>query len=142
MTCARVFAPGETCCRRAGQIASASSTVSVLDDPWPCRTPPNDQLPAFTRIMFVPADLTWSSICVCAPVPSATIVITAATPMIIPSIVNDVRSLFLPSALSAMRTVIRSDMIFVLGWRQGSQFLGGEPARLDRLIADDPAVAE
>ena len=27
-------------------------------------------------------------------------------------------SLFLPSALSAMRTVIRSDMIFVLGWRQ------------------------
>ena len=52
--------------------------------------------------MLVPAALTCSSIVVCAPRPSATIVITAPTPMIIPSIVSMVRILLRLSAFNAM----------------------------------------
>jgi ABC-type spermidine/putrescine transport system permease subunit II len=43
-----------------------------------------------------------------APVPSATMVITAATPMVIPSIVSAVRILFLFRALIAIRKLVRS----------------------------------
>src|SRR5687767_15751970 len=52
---------------------------------------------------FVPADFISSSTDACAPLPSATIVITAATPMIMPSIVRQVRSLLTRSALRAIR---------------------------------------
>ncbi len=68
------------------------------------------KLPAFTMIMLVPADWICASIEVCAPLPSATIVITAATPMIMPSIVSAVRILLRPSALSAIRKIMRIDM--------------------------------
>ena len=68
-------------------------------------------------IMFVPADWICASIELCAPVPSATIVITAATPMIMPSIVSAVRILLRPSALSAMRRIIRKDMRLLHGLR-------------------------
>ncbi len=61
-------------------------------------------------IMLVPADWICASMDVCAPVPSATIVITAATPMIMPSMVSAVRILLRPSALNAMRKIIRTDM--------------------------------
>jgi hypothetical protein len=44
-------------------------------------------------------------------VPSATIVITAATPMIMPSIVSAVRILLRPSAFRAMRRIIKVDMV-------------------------------
>src|SRR5207248_807574 len=44
--------------------------------------------------------------------PSATIVMTAATPMIMPSIVSAVRILFRPSAFNAIRKIIRIDMIY------------------------------
>ena len=55
---------------------------------------------------LVPADFTSSSTDACAPLPSATIVITAATPMIMPSIVRNVRSLCRPSAFSAMTEAV------------------------------------
>ena len=63
-----------------------------------------------TMIMFVPADWICASIDVCAPVPSATIVMTAATPMIMPSIVSAVRILLRLSALSAIRRIMKIDM--------------------------------
>ena len=53
-------------------------------------------------IMLVPADWICASIDDCAPVPSATIVITAATPMIMPSMVSAVRILLRLSALNAI----------------------------------------
>ena len=65
---------------------------------------------ADTMIMLVPADWICASIDVCAPVPSATIVMTAATPMIMPSIVSAVRILLRFSALTAIRRIIRNDM--------------------------------
>ena len=67
------------------------------------RTPPCWKLPALTMIMLVPAAWICVSIDDCAPVPSATIVITADTPMIMPSIVSAVRILLRASALNATR---------------------------------------
>ncbi len=112
MTCDRVFAPAAAYWTLGSPlIAVASSGVIVVELPWPMRTPPCEKLPAFTRIMFVPADLTRSSMVVRAPVPSATIVMTAPTPMIIPSMVSTVRSLLRLSALSAIRRVMKTDMV-------------------------------
>ena len=91
--------------------AAASSGVMVVEFPWPMRTPPVEKLPAITMIMLVPADFTRSSIVVRAPVPRPTIVITAPTPMIIPSIVRMVRILLRLSALSAIRRVMKIDMV-------------------------------
>ena len=51
--------------------------------------------------MFEPALLIWFSIDVRAPVPIATMTITAATPMIIPSAVSAVRIALRRSALTA-----------------------------------------
>src|SRR5919106_531387 len=48
---------------------------------------------------------------VCAPVPSATIVMTAATPIIMPSIVRAVRILLRPSAFNAIRKITSIDML-------------------------------
>ncbi len=92
------------------RIACASSGIKRLDVPMPPRTPPVLMLPGKMVIMFVPADLICSSICAWAPVPMATIAMTAATPMIIPSIVKAVRILLRPSALNAIRSVINMDI--------------------------------
>src|SRR5262245_526408 len=47
----------------------------------------------------------------CAPFPMATSVITADTPMIMPSIVRPVRILFRLRALKAMRNVMTGDIV-------------------------------
>src|SRR5215469_1423688 len=84
---------------------------------------------------------------VCAPVPSATIVITAATPMIMPSMVSAVRILFLPSALSATRKTISTDMEPPSGryfGRRGQrrELLYGVAASRHRTIGDRQSVTE
>ena len=78
--------------------------------PW--LMPPRLKLPARIMIRLVPPDWICSSICCRAPVPSATIVMTAATPMMIPSIVRAVRILFRPRALIATRRIMNSDIEF------------------------------
>src|SRR5436190_14322193 len=156
MTCERLLAPAAAYCTPGiALIMIASAGVIVVALPWPMRTPPLAKLPALTMIMLVPADLTRSSIAVRAPVPSATMVITAPTPMIIPSIVRMVRILLRLSALSAIRRVMNSDMrssvacygLFwlgrhrrrrhmrhvVVGRRQVLQLFGGHPPLLDLL---------
>src|SRR5437867_10153955 len=129
------------------EMATPSSGVSVLALPWPCRTPPCVKLPADTMIMFVTADWICASIEVCAPVPSATIVMTAATPMIIPSIVSAVRILLRPSALSAIRRIIRND-IGLLCWSgsrlrdgAGGGGLGAQRRPRDQLVPGLPLIA-
>ena len=92
-------------------MALASSGVRVLAFPWPCRTPPCVKLPDITWMVLVPIVWICASIEDCAPVPSATMVITAATPMIMPSMVSAVRSLLRPSAFSAIRKIIKTDMV-------------------------------
>src|ERR1019366_1129963 len=61
--------------------------------------------PALTVRSVVPSAEILSFTCFCAPRPSATTAITAATPMTMPSIVNSDRSLFARSAPSATRRV-------------------------------------
>src|SRR3989304_7273500 len=106
---------------------------------------------------FVPADLIWFSIEEVAPRPSATMAMTAATPMIMPSMVSAVRILLRFSALNAMRNVIRIRMIdlplgagtgcggrgSIQGFRRGEgiQFVLGRPAHGVDLVRDDVAVA-
>lgn len=80
----------------------ASASVRRLDDPIPIRTAPDVQLPALTITRFVPADMTSCSITDCAPLPSATIVITAATATAIPIVLSMVRSRFRRRARTAV----------------------------------------
>ena len=65
-------------------------------------SPPRVKLPALTWMMLVPADLSERLHRPRAPVPSATMAITAATPMITPSMVSAVRRRLRPSARSAI----------------------------------------
>ena len=60
--------------------------------------------------MFEPALWIWFSIDVRAPVPIATMTITAATPMIMPSAVSAVRIALRRSALTATTTVMDTDI--------------------------------
>ena len=143
---ARPRAPAACCCRRRRGRR------------------PRCALPARTVIRFVPAVLTCSSICACAPVPSATIAMTAATPMIMPSMVSAVRILLRASALKAIRSVMSMDMVMTLwkrlvsarlrlrvgrrrnlvrlGRRQRRQLVGRVAPVEHRLVGDDAAVAE
>ena len=61
-------------------------------------SPPRVKLPALTRMMLVPADRRERSTDARAPVPSATMAMTAATPMITPSMVSTVRIRLRPRA--------------------------------------------
>ena len=111
-TCSRVLTAAARYCASGtrSRMASTSSALSRGDWPIPMLMPPRLELPARTVIMFVPADWIWVSISCCAPWPRPTIVMTAATPMIIPSIVRLVRILLRPSALSAIRKTISTDI--------------------------------
>src|SRR5262245_36187316 len=122
------------------RIASASSSVSVVDVPEPPRTPPWEALPALTVIMFVPAPLIWSSIMDVAPLPIATSVITAETPIIMPSIVRPVRILLRPSALNAMRNVMTGDIVVSLSAAAASAAPAATPSAAASWRAESAAA--
>ncbi len=86
-------------------IASASAKVMVLALPRPELTPPVRRLPAKTVSKFWPSAATWEVIRVCAPLPTATMATTEATPMIMPSAVRLERILLRRSARRAMNRV-------------------------------------
>src|SRR5215203_5932226 len=91
-------------------MTSASSTVSVVVAPAPPRTGPKPA-PALTVRMLVPALLIWFSIEARAPLPIATITMTAATPMIMPSAVSAVRIALRRRARTAIQMVLAMDMV-------------------------------
>ena len=74
-------------------MALASAIVRVGVPPKPDRKPPEVVLPGRTRMRLEPMEAIWEAIRSFAPDPIATMAITAATPMIIPSIVRAERSL-------------------------------------------------
>src|ERR1039457_5090506 len=75
-------------------IASASPVVSVGVAPLPKRTPPDVVEPDKTMNRLLPIDaIDWSTMN-WAPWPTAIIMITAATPIIIPSMVRNARRRF------------------------------------------------
>ena len=103
--------------------------------------------PDITMIRLVPAELISFSTEARAPLPIDIMLMTAATPMIMPSAVSAVRSLFLASAVSATRSVTRIDMAcslpgYPLSGRQAPQFVGGAPRQPVDLVPHDSAVAE
>ena len=59
-----------------------------------------------TNNRLVPIASYRAMICACAPLPTASIAMTAAMPMMMPSIASSERTLLTSSALSAERTVI------------------------------------
>src|SRR5690242_19039840 len=95
-------------------MAVASSSVIVCCELVPRRTPDALTEPDSTMIRLEPRLWICSATRAWAPAPTATIVMTAPTPMMIPSIVSALRSLFTRSARSAMRTACSA---FILAGR-------------------------
>src|SRR5678816_3211305 len=132
------------------RIASASSAVSVVTAPCPCRTGPKPPEPALTMTMFEPALRIWFWIEELAPVPIATMTITAATPMIMPSAVNAVRIALRRSAFKATMSVIQIDICPPLRRLRSDVRVVAHPRKLDsrtatmhhRSIAPHHAIAE
>src|SRR3989304_4991111 len=79
---------------RSLPIARASAIVSVGAPPNPDRNPPFVVPPGTTSSRFAPTEAIWAEIRWFAPSPIATMMMTAATPMIIPNIVRMERILF------------------------------------------------
>ena len=86
-------------------MALRSSQVRVGSVPDPPNAPDCLLAPDITTSMFEPIDenVLWTT--ACAPSPTATIAMTAKTPITIPSIVRNERSLLRRSACHAMRIV-------------------------------------
>src|SRR5262245_50094767 len=91
-------------------MAQASSSVIVCWLPDPRRTPLDVTDPDSTTIMLDPRLWICSDTRAWAPAPTATMVITAPTPMTMPSMVRALRSLLTRSARIAMRVVAHSVM--------------------------------
>ena len=83
-------------------MARASSSVRLCALPVPVRMPELVMLPERTTIRLLPMEAICSLMRCWAPDPTATIAITAATPMMIPSMVSAERILLTRSARSAI----------------------------------------
>src|SRR5579871_1462874 len=82
-------------------IAVASDAFSVVVEPAPAATPPLLLLPGMMVRTLVPRPDNCEATEALAPSPSATIAMTAATPMMMPSVVSKLRPLFARSAARA-----------------------------------------
>ncbi len=83
------------------EMARPSSGLSVVVLPAPKEKPPDDAAPGKTIIRLRPIELICFSTMLDAPWPMATIAMTEAMPMTMPSIVRKVRTLLRPSCLTA-----------------------------------------
>jgi hypothetical protein len=72
--------------------------------------PPAKNWAALTVRMFDPSAAIWSSMRFWAPAPAASIVMTAPTPMMMPSIVNIARNRFARIDCSATMTISPNSM--------------------------------
>ena len=89
-------------------IAWASSSVRFC---WrPEATPPVPRWPGCTISRLVPIALKRSMTCFCAPLPMASIAITAPTPMMIPSIARIERSLLASRLLMPTLNTVQKSM--------------------------------
>src|SRR4029453_13294333 len=89
-------------------MARASSTVSVEALPWPPRTPLDVVAPGRTTPRLVQRFSIPSSTAALAPWPTATMAISAATPMNTPSVVSTERSLLREIAWAAAARIMRA----------------------------------
>ena len=125
----------------------ASSVVSVSDRRF-CTPPPLDPVVAgLTKIRLLPSPRTLFVTPACAPCPAAISAITAPTPMMMPSIVSPVRSLF--EANSKHRHPQRVDEDHAgaspAARRRRAERVPGNcttVVRCRRHVGDDPPVAQ
>ena len=90
---------------RSVRMAARSSHVSVGIDPNPPRTPPELVEPDCRMRMFVPMAAKACSTWALAPAPMAIMAMTAPTPMTMPNVVRNARSLLRKMARKATRKV-------------------------------------
>src|SRR6059058_5335620 len=116
-TCPLPFKEGATTCTAwiSRAMAAASSSVSVNWVPRPRRAPVEVTLPAVATMRLVPRLSIRSVTLACAPAPTPTMAITAPTPMMMPSIVSALRSLFTRSARTAIRTACSAFIVLAGG---------------------------
>src|SRR5437773_9444281 len=86
-------------------MVSASLALSVVALPAPERAPPWELLPDMIVSKLVPRPDNWLLTDALAPSPRATMAMTAATPMMMPSVVRMLRPLLARKAASAEGTV-------------------------------------
>ena len=145
-TWTRRFRTGATSATAGAEarIALASSHTSVEADPAPWEAAlPVVATPLWTNSRFEPRDLSWLSAWVWAPRPTVTIVITAAMPMITPSIVRIERRRLATSDCQARGTVSRKSAS--RGARPSSRTpcrSSGQPPRRNRPQPRRPAASQ
>jgi len=93
-------------------IACASCTVRVLTLPLPQRSPPDEVAPGMTISRWLPIEAMALLILVCAPCPIDSISTTAATSMIMPSMVSAVRRRLVCNARMASPMMVSKFMIW------------------------------
>ena len=118
-------------------MASASSWVRVDCVPLPIRRPPEVLLPGMTMRRLLPMLAICSEILSLAPVPTASMVMTAPTPMMIPSMVRAERILLTRRARSDIFNVEGMLIMAFSLWR--SHWVLN---RLSSFVADDAPVEE
>src|SRR5712691_7248652 len=106
-----LLSSGTTALTKRALFASAVSSSMVRLTLLPLATPRMKLWPGYTLNSVGPSAWMRSWTDFCAPEPSAIIVITAPTPMMMPSIVSSDRSLFARSASSATMTISPSSML-------------------------------
>ena len=95
-------------------MASKSAALRVFMVPDPLRIPQERRLPARIQRVLVPMAAISSWTCRCAPWPRLTMVMTAATPMMIPSMVRMERIMFRPRDLREIFKIIQIPMTILL----------------------------
>ena len=96
--------------RMLDRMEVTSSSVSVVRDPLPRRTPPLVMLPGVMMMRFAPRLSICFSTAACAPEPMAMEAITAPTPMMMPSMVRRERLTLRRSAFHEVRMSTRRFM--------------------------------
>src|SRR5271157_1659095 len=122
-------------------MALASSSDRRDAVPASERTPPAVNAPGKIMSRLVPRLAIWELIALRAPWPMASMAMTAATPITMPSMVRNDRILFRLMERSAMRRML-SNRIVSTPCLECRQFLRGISRRCNRRVGQDFAVAE
>ncbi len=108
------FTPWLIASRSFGRLAPHLNLGYHVREPEPPRAPPDVTEPESTMMMFEPRLLICSSTRACAPLPTAIMTITAATPMMMPSMVKAERILLMRRASRATRRVAAKFIVNVM----------------------------
>src|SRR5215469_12122345 len=114
--------------------------MRVFVEPQPNCMPPRNTVPEPTNKRLEP--IAWISFCIAsrAPWPTASIAITAPTPMTIPNIVSTERILLRAKARIAMRAVATRSMASILQpWQRFEDFRGTRTI-VDAFVTPNPTI--